>query len=268
MKFSFSTLGCPSWSWGEVLAAAHDLGYDGVEVRGLGRELYAPHISHFQDVNLPATKERLAKLGLNICCLTTACYLFDESNTEMMMQMGREYVDLADKLSVPCIRVLGDLEGRPSSSIDIDFVTQSLQELAQYASGKNVKVLLESNGVFGDTSLLASVLKKIDEPQAGALWDVNHPYHFFHEDVETSYNNLKPYLYHIHMKDSSIVDGQVHYQMMGYGSIPNDKILAALQRDDYQGYVSLEWLKRWNKNLTEPGIVFPQFINYVKDYCK
>ena len=56
--------------------------------------------------------------------------------------------------------------------------------------------------------------------------------------------------------------------MMGYGSIPNDKILAALQRDDYQGYVSLEWLKRWNKNLTEPGIVFPQFINYVKDYCK
>ena len=47
MKLSFSTVGCPDWSWGEIVAAASDLGYDGIELRGLGRELYTPGLSLF-----------------------------------------------------------------------------------------------------------------------------------------------------------------------------------------------------------------------------
>lgn len=46
MKICFSTLGCPDWSWEEILAAAKDLGYDGIELRGLGNEIYA-RPSHF-----------------------------------------------------------------------------------------------------------------------------------------------------------------------------------------------------------------------------
>ncbi|MPN64569.1 hypothetical protein SDC9_212344 [bioreactor metagenome] len=69
------------------------------------------------------------------------------------------------------------------------------------------------------------------------------------------------------MKDSQLENGEARYKMMGFGDIPNDKILGLLQANGYRGYVSLEWLKRWNKNLTEPGIVFPQFINFVRDFC-
>ncbi len=32
------------------------------------------------------------------------------------------------------------------------------------------------------------------------------------------------------------------------------------------GYVSLEWVKRWAQDLTDAGIVFPQFANYMHDY--
>ena len=35
MKLAFSTLGCPNWSVEQVVEAAVQLGYDGVEVRGL-----------------------------------------------------------------------------------------------------------------------------------------------------------------------------------------------------------------------------------------
>jgi sugar phosphate isomerase/epimerase len=265
MKFSFSTLGCPTWTWGEILAAAYDLKYDGIEIRGLRGELYAPQINYFQDDKLEDTKNRLKELNLEISCLTTACYLFDKSNTELMMNMGREYIDLAHKLSVPVIRVLGDLDAKPSDSIDTEFVGENLKKLAQYAVGKDVYVLLESNGVFGNTATLAALLKEVNEPQAGALWDVHHPYHFFNESVEQSYENLKPYLQHLHMKDSAIEDNKIIYKMMGFGDIPNDKVLELLKKDGFQGYVSLEWVKRWNKTLTEPGVVFPHFINYVRD---
>ena len=64
MKFSFSTLGCPCWDWGEILAAARDLNYDGIEIRGVGKELYAPHISCFQKDALAGTMQRLHELKL------------------------------------------------------------------------------------------------------------------------------------------------------------------------------------------------------------
>ena len=37
MKLAFSTLGCPGWMWRDILSAAADLGYDGIEMRGLFR---------------------------------------------------------------------------------------------------------------------------------------------------------------------------------------------------------------------------------------
>lgn len=160
-------------------------------------------------------------------------------------------------IQAPVVRVLGDLDAAPSSNIDVDFVAENLKKLAQYAKGKNVYVLLESSGVFGDTKLLASVLEQVNEPQAGILWDVHHPYHFFNEKVEDSYANVAPYLHHLHMKDSAMENGQLAYKMMGFGDIPNQKVLTLLKNKGFDGFVSLEWLKRWNKNLTEPGIVFP-----------
>ena len=48
MKLSFSTLGCPDWDFGEVFAVAADLGYDGIEIRGIAEEVYAPRVRELQ----------------------------------------------------------------------------------------------------------------------------------------------------------------------------------------------------------------------------
>lgn len=49
MKIAFSTLGCPDFSWNEIYAMAKDLGYDGIEVRGLGNELAAFQAQPFHE---------------------------------------------------------------------------------------------------------------------------------------------------------------------------------------------------------------------------
>lgn len=268
MKFAFSTLGCPDWSWRDILAAAHDFKYDGVEIRGLGRELYAPRISILQPETLPETKRKLAELGLELSCLTSAIYLFDKSNRDDMLDMGRAYIDTAARADVPYVRVMGDLTPQPSPEIDVDFVLENLKLLAAYARGKQVKVLLETNGIFADTSLAAEVLLRAGEPQAGILWDVHHPYRFLQEEAAVSYAHIKPYLHYLHMKDSQIIDGQLVYRMTGLGDVPNEQVLQLLLKDGFPGYVSLEWVKRWNSNLTEPDIVFPHFISYVRDIVR
>ncbi len=32
MKISFSTLGCPGWSYEDILSTAKDLGFNGIEI--------------------------------------------------------------------------------------------------------------------------------------------------------------------------------------------------------------------------------------------
>jgi len=266
MKFAFSTIGCPSWSWGEILSAAHDLNYDGIEIRGLDKELYAPRIGIFQPEQWPETQKRLNALGVSISCLSSACYLFDKTDREAMLRTGRDYIDTASRIGAPNIRVMGDEKADLGDEVDIGYVAENLQTLAAYARDKNVQVLLETNGIFADTDICARVLQEVNEPQAGILWDVHHPYRFMSEDVAQSYENIRPWLRYLHMKDSQVIDGQLVYRMMGFGDVPNEKILSMLKEDQFSGFVSLEWVKRWNKNLTEPDIVFPHFINYVRDF--
>ena len=52
--------------------------------------------------------------------------------------------------------------------------------------------------------------------------------------------------------------------MVGYGDVPVKEVLLKLKQRNFDGYVSLEWVKRWNSDLEEAAIAFPQFINYVR----
>lgn len=263
MKISFSTLGCPDWSWEDMLSTAKDLGFDGIEIRGIGNELYAPKVKQFSDDNIELTKKKLNKIGLEIPCLTSACFLFDKQNIEKHWQEGIDYIELAAKLGTPFVRVLGDEHPYPGN-VDIAFVAENLKKLSDIANAKGVKLLIETNGVFADSKVLKSLLESVNSDSVGVLWDVHHPIRFFNEPIEYTFENLKKYICYLHVKDSTVVEGDVKYKMMGYGDIPVKGIVELLKENGYTGYISLEWVKRWCLDLEEPGIVFAHYSGYMK----
>ena len=55
MKISFSTLGCPDYSWTDIYTMAKDLGYHGIEIRGLGNDILATRAKPFSEEQLPKT---------------------------------------------------------------------------------------------------------------------------------------------------------------------------------------------------------------------
>ena len=103
MKISFSTLGCPRWSWREILATACDLGYGGVEVRGVGNDISVPSIPAFSDENLDKTKAELARLNLAIPCLDSDCCIHLRETEQTTNEEIRAYIHLAQKLGVPYV---------------------------------------------------------------------------------------------------------------------------------------------------------------------
>ena len=61
MKIAFSTLGCPDFSWNDIYSMAKDLGFDGIEIRGLGKEIFAVNAQPFTESQLPLTVQKLTR---------------------------------------------------------------------------------------------------------------------------------------------------------------------------------------------------------------
>ena len=263
MKLSFSTIGCPDWSWDDITAAARDLNYDGIEIRGVGNEIYAPKAKPFLAANISKTQENLKKQGLTINCLTSGC-LLNDANTEKNIDEAKDYIDLAATIGVPYVRVLGDTNPQPGE-ISIDFVLENLKKVVAYASSKNVIVLMETNGVFADSKAMAALMKNVGSDSLAVLWDVHHTYRYFNESPEETFALIGKYIKHVHIKDSKIQDGKIVYKMMGYGDVPVCQAAEVLKNGGYNGFISLEWVKRWCLELEEPGVVFAHFINYMKN---
>ena len=105
MKISFSTLGCPDWSWREIFSISKDIGMHGIEVRGIGKEMIAPKAHPFLPENVAATTSELEKANLCIPILTTGiCLGLGDEKT--FMEEARLYIELAQKTSTQYIRVM------------------------------------------------------------------------------------------------------------------------------------------------------------------
>ena len=266
MKISFSTLACPDFSWTDIYSMASDLGFNGIEVRGLGDQIYSVKAKPFTDENIDKTIAKLNRLKLEIPCLSSGCCLkFFDKHNETVEEIT-QYAVLANKLGTSYIRILADLDPAPADEIDDEKIAEVLKEIAPIGEKYNVTLLVETNGVYADTKRLRKLLDTVNSKWIAALWDMHHPYRYMGETGEQTVENLGDYIKYIHVKDSVMEDGKLSYKLMGEGDIPIGQMLSALQKIGYDGYISLEWVKRWAKDLYAAGIVFPQFANYMRPY--
>ena len=268
MKLAFSTLACPGYSFADIYAMAKDLGFDGIEVRGLGRDIFdAGRSMPFAKENLENTVKTLSKLSLNISCLSSGCCIKYKENFDKNVEELKEYIDAAGALGTKFVRVLGDDNPEPDGSfVDDDEVLRQILAVAEYAEDKDVKLLIETNGVYSNTKRLKELLDRIPSDAVGALWDVHHPYRFGNENPEETVQNLGIYISYVHVKDSVCEDGKIIYKLMGEGDMPIEDCVHALGSINYEGYLSLEWVKRWAPYLEDAGIVFPSYIEYMSRF--
>ncbi|MBE6936598.1 MAG: AMP-dependent synthetase, partial [Ruminococcaceae bacterium] len=267
MKLAFSTLACPGYSLAEIFSTAKDFGFQGVEMRGLGEGIFSVNASPFLPENLPETKATLRRLKLEIPCLSSGCALKFREQHEASIAELKAYIALAKELGTPYIRVLGDLKAGPEEDFPDENVIEPMKILAPIAEEAGVTLLIETNGVYADTARLADVLAQIGSDSVAALWDWNHPYRFYGESPETTIKNLGAYIKYCHIKDSVMEGDQVKYRLVGEGDLPKMELyLKALRSLNYEGYLSLEWLRQYAPELSEAGIVFPHYINFMSQY--
>lgn len=266
MKISFSTLACPDYSWQDIYSMAKDLDFDGIELRGIGSYIDAVKAPPFSEEKIDKTVDTLKKLGIEISCLSSGCVLKNFSRTEENLAELSGYIKLAKKINCCYIRVLADENPMPVDDVNDDMMADVLSRAGALLEGTGIMLLVETNGVYCDTGRLAALLRSVNSRNVGALWDMHHPYRYGHESPSETISNLGEYIRYCHVKDSVFEDGKLVYKMLGEGDLPIKEMLDDLNQIGYLGYVSLEWVKRWASDLSDAGIVFPQFVHYMSAY--
>ncbi len=263
LKLSFSTLGCPEWSFTDIIAIARDLGYAGIEIRGMMREMFAPKMKIFDDENIEKTKKKLADAGVEIPILTTGAYLSDMSQIPLAEFEIMSYAQLAQKLGVKYLRIMGEKTPAPSGEGRVSELAEQYERMCELVKNTGVTLLLETNGMLADSNEMKKLMESVKSENKGVLWDMHHPYRYFDESIDTTVANIGKYIKHVHIKDSSVKDGQLKYVLTGYGDMPIADGVKALNSIGYEGYYSYEWVKRWVPELDSSGIAFHRYSSYL-----
>ncbi len=267
---SFSTLGCPDWSFDTILKFAAENKYAGVEIRGIQRQLDLTKCPEFKTIeNIITTGNRVEAKGLRIVDLGSSCELHHADNATRTKNLdeGKKFIDLAQQLNCPNIRVFPNkLPNDDQRNATIDLIIKGLLELGDYAKGTQVNVLLESHGDAVQTVELKKMMDSAAHPQVGLVWDIVNMWSVTKESPASVYELLKKYIRHTHIKDGRMVDGQIHYTLVGKGETPIFEAVDALSKGGYKGYYSFEWEKLWHPEIDEPEIALTDYPKAMKQH--
>jgi sugar phosphate isomerase/epimerase len=270
MRLSFSTLGCPAWSFDEIVSRARAYGFDGVGFRGVLGELDLTRLPQFGAADIVATRGLLAAAGLIASMvLTSSRLIVPAAEVEANRVLAESHIDIAAALGSPYIRVFGgQFPIGLAHAAAVERAAERLRRLGDYAASRGVAVLLETHDDFTDPALLRRVMEAADHPGVGVLWDVHHPFRILGQPVETAYKLLAPWLRSVDLKDS-IPDAAAplgyRYVPIGDGDVPIGAALGCLRAGGYDGFLTFEWEKLWHPELAAPEQALPQFVATLRE---
>lgn len=184
----------------------------------------------------------------------------------MVIENGLRMIDLAAELGAPFIRVFGGAlpEGETRATL-IKPTAEVLHRLGTYGGEHGVTVTLETHDAWTRSEDVLELIQAVALPSVKVLWDAHHTYRFG-ETPAQSLALLGNAIAYVHLKDSRLTPdkpGEWTYCLLGEGDVPLREIRSLLKRAGYDGYLSLEWEKKWHPEIEEPEVILPQARPYL-----
>ena len=267
---SFSTLGCPKWSFEKIVQRAAENGYQGIEIRGLQGQLDLTKCPEFSTPErIAATRRLVEEHQLRIVNLGASAQMHHADGVirKTHLDEAKRFIDLAGQLGCSYIRVFpDDLPKDQDENATIQLIIDGLVELGNYTGDRGVKVLLESHGKVVGSQLLLHIMNGANHPAVGLIWDVFNMWSVTKEAPKKVFKTLQKYIMHVHLKDATFAGGKSRYVLLGQGETPVKEAVKALARGGYKGYYSFEWEKMWHPEIEEPEVAIPHYPKAILKY--
>jgi fatty-acyl-CoA synthase len=262
-RIAFSTLAFPEASLATAVSLGRSYGYDGVELRLVDGELIDPRMPGPERA---AVKRTVDAAGLPVIAVDSSIRVTDPDPGPDL----RAFVELASDWEAPLVRVFGGaLPSRePARQQSLAAAAEVLQAAAGFAQRAGVGIGVETHDSFSASATVAELLSMVDSPAVGAVWDSHHP-HRMGERPDEIYRNIGERLMLAQIKDAmrapERADGW-QLVLLGDGEVPVRDMLTLLANSGYQGWISVEWEKRWHPEIEPPEIALPQHLKLLRTW--
>jgi sugar phosphate isomerase/epimerase len=250
MRICYSNLACPDWTFEKTVDAVANYGFDGLEVRLFDGEVVTPALS--------TGSRRRAELALRAGGVEVAAL---DTSLRVMCEDGKGFLTDLDVLSeiseewgAPLVRLFGGpLPREPGARRDaLKRGGDLLAEAAPRAADRGVRLAVETHDDFSSAKAVAELLGYAGG-SAGAVYDSHHP-HRMGERPADVLEDLRGYLSLVQVKDARRLPGEDQWQLvpLGEGEVPVRELVGLLPGAGYDGWVSLEFEKKWHPELAPP----------------
>lgn len=284
MRLSTTTLGCPDWELPTVLERVCEYGFEGIDFRGLRKELKLWLLPEFSG-GLTDTAARIRDHGLTVTCVSSGIHLSD-TRPESVVAHDEELVRSAEicrALGCRQIRVFGGSLRLAGGAVEsdrprvIDLVAERVSALAERArSIAPVDLLIETHDAWTSSAHMLAILQRAARDDVACCWDVKHTYWTGRETPETTWLRLGGWVRNTHWKDVRRCRGSAgelgrdpgsgeRLCLTGEGIVPLADCYDLLASSDYDGWYTLEWEKHWHPQIEEPEVAFPRFVRCMHD---
>lgn len=292
MTVAGHTLGTPGMSVPAALRLFRDAGLQAAEI--IWQDDYSAGIPERGAQELLDTiKRESAEYGMSVCCLTpymTALNSVDSAERRNDRDRFRRCLDDAAFLGARRVRVYaGDY--RPEQLAlrkeKWDHLVESLSLLATYAAEREIVLAVENH--FNTMALTAQeaadLMKAVQHPAVGILYDQANLTFTHSEEADEAVDLQAPWIAHAHVKDLEFVDRErafsassvavvsgeeraVRSRAVGDGEMDWADIIRRLNEIGYEGYLSLEYERRWHADdLPPPSEGFARSAAVLRSLC-
>jgi sugar phosphate isomerase/epimerase len=267
-RIAFSTLAFPDVTLASAVSLGRQWGYAGVELRLIDGELIDPRMPPSARAQV---KRTVAAARLPVVAVDSSIRLTgDDPGPDL-----RRFLELASDWEAPLVRVFGGALSADPAERQEQFraAARVLESSVPLARRLGVAIGVETHDDFSASSVVAELLALFDSEGAdpdwvGAVWDSHHPYRMGETSAEV-YANLGRRILLAQVKDARRkADGDWQLVLLGEGEVPVREMLGLLAAGGYQGWISVEWEKRWHPEIEEPEVALPQHLEVLADWIE
>jgi sugar phosphate isomerase/epimerase len=153
-------------------------------------------------------------------------------------------IEAAQFFDTQLIRTFSFWKSGPLTPKQEETIADAYAEPSQMAERAGVTLVIENEHAccLGTAAQTARVLEEIASPSVRAVWDPGNAFMAGEEPFPTGYDAIKDFVAHVHVKDAAVPEGALtpEWTVVGEGRIDWAGQLAALRRDGYSGWLSLE----------------------------
>ncbi len=242
------------------LDVMQEYGVRGAELRGL----WNTNIADLTDEQAERAKAALHSHGMEVVALSTPfykCDLYGAQDTggsgplhlatprplNDQLKVLERCIELARFFGTTNIRVFSFWRKMPITDEIYTTLQETFLQPVKLATETGMTLLLENEHacLMGSGAEAARLAALIDSPSFRICWDPGNAFALGETAFPDGYEAVKPWFSHVHVKDAVRVTTPQRgehavFCEMGTGQIGYSAQFAALKRDNYKGWISLE----------------------------